>query len=332
MNKLVLVFGVAAAAAVSGCLDPQYKARHNRPAVPGDDVDLPPPSAETRTAKPVDIDTTPGIVEEAIPEPAPVKTLDATPVAPAPVVAPVPAAPKTTEYVVQSGDTLSKISKRFNIKIAAIKAANPQIKGDVVKLGQKLSLPGDVEVPAPAPAKPAAAVKPYTGATETYKIKAGDTLGGIAYSHGTTVAQLKQMNNMKNDIVRIGRTLTVPAGKAKVRAAAPAKTEPAKTEAKKPAEAKPAAAKTDEKKTAAEPIVSETVETPAPAAAEEAPAPAAQKDPDFFLYTVKDGEDVTGIAITFDVSPSEIRQLNNLGEDAQLSAGQELKLPLPARQ
>ena len=70
----------------------------------------------------------------------------------------------------------------------------------------------------------------------------------------------------------------------------------------------------------------------APAAPEAPPAPAAQKDPDFFLYTVKDGEDVTGIAITFDVSPSEIRQLNNLGEDAQLSAGQELKLPLPARQ
>ena len=327
MNKLVLVFGVAAAAAVSGCLDPQYKARHNRPAVPGDDVDLPPPSAETQTAKPVDIDTTPGIVEEAIPVQAPVKTLDATPVATAPVAAP---APKTTEYVVQSGDTLSKISKRFNIKIAAIKAANPQIKGDVVKLGQKLSLPGDVEVPAPAPAKPAAAVKPYTGATETYKIKAGDTLGGIAHSHGTTVAQLKQMNNMKSDVVRIGRTLTVPAGKAKATAAAPAA--PAKAEAKKPAEAKPADAKADEKKTAAGPIVSETVETPAPAAAEEAPAPAAQKDPDFFLYTVKDGEDVTGIAITFDVSPSEIRQLNNLGEDAQLSAGQELKLPLPPRQ
>ena len=331
MNKLVLVFGVAAAAAVSGCLDPQYKARHNRPAVPGDDVDLPPPSAETRTAKPVDIDTTPGIVEEAIPEPAPVKTLDATPVAPAPVVAPAPAAPKTTEYVVQSGDTLSKISKRFNIKIAAIKAANPQIKGDVVKLGQKLSLPGDVEVPAPAPAKPATAVKPYTGATETYKIKAGDTLGGIAYSHGTTVAQLKQMNNMQNDIVRIGRTLTVPAGKAKARTAAPAKIQPAKAEAKKPAAESKPAPKAEEKKPA-EPIVSETVETPAPAAAEEAPAPAAQKDPGFFLYTVKDGEDVTGIAITFDVSPSEIRQLNNLGEDAQLSAGQELKLPLPARQ
>ena len=48
------------------------------------------------------------------------------------------------------------------------------------------------------------------GPTTTYVVKAGDTLPHIARVHKTTIAQLKAMNNMKNDIVVVGRKLTVP--------------------------------------------------------------------------------------------------------------------------
>ena len=65
------------------------------------------------------------------------------------------------------------------------------------------------------------------------------------------------------------------------------------------------------------------VVAPAPAPA---PAPAAGGE-NFIIYTVKDGEDITGISIEHDISPSEIRQLNNLPPEAQVTAGMQLKLP-----
>jgi LysM repeat protein len=49
------------------------------------------------------------------------------------------------------------------------------------------------------------------------------------------------------------------------------------------------------------------------------------------MYEVQECDDITGIAIRFAVSASEIRALNNLSEtDDQLKPGQKIKLPIPA--
>lgn len=60
-------------------------------------------------------------------------------------------------YVVQSGDSLSKIASKHGVKISALRAANPKLKGDKIMLGQKLVIPGGA---APAAAAPAAEVVP----------------------------------------------------------------------------------------------------------------------------------------------------------------------------
>lgn len=41
-------------------------------------------------------------------------------------------------------------------------------------------------------------------------IKRGDTLSGIARKYGTTVAKIKAANGLKSDLIREGRTLTIP--------------------------------------------------------------------------------------------------------------------------
>lgn len=48
----------------------------------------------------------------------------------------------------------------------------------------------------------------------------------------------------------------------------------------------------------------------------------------YFIYTVKDGEDITSISIEHNISPSKIRQLNKLPPDAQVHVGMQLKLPI----
>ena len=43
-----------------------------------------------------------------------------------------------------------------------------------------------------------------------YVVKKGDTLSQIAKRYGTTVKKLKNSNNLKSDMIRIGQILTVP--------------------------------------------------------------------------------------------------------------------------
>ena len=118
----------------------------------------------------------PVIVETTTPAPAPV-VQDMTPPAPSSVrtVKKLPAVPPKTlktkpasapakvaassdevasaEYIVQPGDSLSKISKKTNYKEDAILAANPGIKDrNRLRIGQKIKLPGAIATSAVAKA------------------------------------------------------------------------------------------------------------------------------------------------------------------------------------
>ena len=66
---------------------------------------------------------------------------------------------------------------------------------------------------------------------------------------------------------------------------------------------------------------------PAAEAAKPAAASQAADDGKRIRYVVKDGDDICGIAIEFNVSPRQIRMLNGLAEDYQLRAGDVLLLP-----
>ncbi|QKN88223.1 N-acetylmuramoyl-L-alanine amidase [Bacillus phage Novomoskovsk] len=44
---------------------------------------------------------------------------------------------------------------------------------------------------------------------DTYKVQKGDTLYGIARQHGMNVDDLKKLNGLKSDIIRVGQTLKV---------------------------------------------------------------------------------------------------------------------------
>jgi LysM repeat protein len=139
-----------------------------------------------------------------------------------------PAEPEYTVYIVQRGDYLAKISKKYNITINSIKRLN-NMKDDTIRIGQKLKLPGKVEVgeqkvpegaikEAPKAAKKAYA--PYTGATKEYVVKSGDTLGAIAYGNGINIRQLKELNNLESDVLKVGQKLKIPAEKVVVPVAA----------------------------------------------------------------------------------------------------------------
>ena len=366
MNKLGMVFGAAAIATLAGCKDPDYKydndpsAQNEVKVVEGEKAAPEVKSAEIKPAEVKAVETTPQPAVQPV-----VITADVS----KPVAESKPAESETTVYVVQSGDSLSKISKRYNVTISSIRRLNPSLKGDAIRIGQKLTLPGKVDVGATAVAASAVVAAPakksaaYVGETKTYVVKSGDTLGAIAIANGISVRQLKDLNALKKNNIRVGQKLKVPATKVAAKAAkttkVPAKkaAAPAKKAVEKKAEkpapaaapAAPAAAAPEAAAPAAPavesaPAPAPAAETPAPAPAEapaapaaEAPAaPAAEAAPAApaatATYVVQEGDDMTGVSIRWGVSAAAIRELNNLGENDQLKPGQVIKLPADAQQ
>lgn len=45
--------------------------------------------------------------------------------------------------------------------------------------------------------------------SDTYTVKSGDTLSGIANKYGTTVAKIKSLNGLKSDLIQVGQKLKV---------------------------------------------------------------------------------------------------------------------------
>ena len=349
MNKLAVVLGVAAVATLAGCKDPEYArirpdAQNQAKSVETEPVEEPAQVEETKKAEEANPVETVEVKEEVKHcECAPGTKHDKPCECGADdcqcVVEVKPVEPEYTVYIVQRGDYLAKISKKYNIKVDAIKKLN-NMTTDNIRLGQKLKLPGKVEIGAqevPAGAVKAAPVKKayesYKGATKEYVVVAGDSLGKIAYSNGMNIRQLKELNGLTKDTVYVGQKLkiadkgtAVPApAKAEVKAAAPA---PAKVEEPK-AEA-PAETKVEDVAAPAAEPAAEDVKTEAPAADAAAPASAADAAAPAegtTNYVVQDGDDLPTIAIEFRVPVARLRELNNLGEGDEVKAGQVLKIP-----
>jgi peptidoglycan DL-endopeptidase LytE len=93
-------------------------------------------------------------------------------------------------YTVQSGDTLWKISQANQISVADLKAWN-QLTSDTLYVNQKLSL-----------------LAPHSHET-TYTVQSGDTLWKISTRFNLSVTQLKSINNLTSDTIRVGQVLKV---------------------------------------------------------------------------------------------------------------------------
>jgi len=77
------------------------------------------------------------------------------------------------------------------------------LKSNVIHPKQKLILTGSVK------AASTTKVSTKAVATNTYKVKKGDTLSKIAKAHNISVSKLKSLNALKSNIIRVNQTLKV---------------------------------------------------------------------------------------------------------------------------
>jgi len=105
-------------------------------------------------------------------------------------------------YVIQPGDTLFSIGRRFGVSVSAIQAANGLGTSTLIIAGDTLDIPaGSGQVPG----------GPGSGGPDSYAVQPGDTLFSIAQRFGTTVSELQSANDLgSSTTIFAGQTLSIP--------------------------------------------------------------------------------------------------------------------------
>lgn len=106
-------------------------------------------------------------------------------------------------YTIKSGDTLGAIAARYDVSVAQILASNPNIENaNNIRVGQSINLPSTSSNTA----------TPSNSSAQTYTVKSGDYLGGIAKKHNLSVKQLLVANPSIKDAsrIRVGQVLQIP--------------------------------------------------------------------------------------------------------------------------
>ena len=193
-------------------------------------------------------------------------------------------------YTIESGDTLSAISRKFDLSIADLIEVNTIDNQDLIIAGHSINIP---TVDAPV----VASTKRVADASNVYTVVAGDTLNKIAADFDTTAQNLRDLNGISGDLILVGQQL-------KVKGEVSQETTVEQTA--------PVAEETVETEVEATPVVEETVNNYV-----------ADVNGN---YTVVAGDSINKIAGQFGVSASELRAQNNLSSDLIL-VGQSLAIP-----
>lgn len=157
---------------------------------------------------------------------------------------------KANTYTVKKGDSLYQIAIKYGTTVNELKKIN-NLTNNSLSIGQVLKLPDkDVNT---------------NKETNTYIVKKGDSLYQIASTYGTTVNELKKINNLSSNLLNVGQIIILPTK-----------------------------------------IETETTE--------------------YDLYIVKKGDSLYQISRKYNITTDELKKINNLNTNL-LNIGQQLKVP-----
>lgn len=95
-------------------------------------------------------------------------------------------------YIVKKGDTLYDIAKEYKTTVSELKKLN-NLNTDKLTINQQLKIPGNKALD-----------------EVNYTVKKGDNLYTIANKYDTTVNEIKKINNLSSNVLKIGQVLKLP--------------------------------------------------------------------------------------------------------------------------
>ena len=201
-------------------------------------------------------------------------------------------------YKVKAGDTLSGIASKNKVKLSDLLAWNNLKVTSVIYPGNVIRLSkGDGKVSASSvkgtAVKTVSTPKPST-AVKTYKVKAGDTLSGIASKNKVKLSDLLAWNKLKaTSVIYPGQVIKLSKGTSSGTTTSTTKpTSPTKTETPN---TQPSASKPEGN------------------------------------YTVKSGDTLSALSLQFNITITDLKKLNGLTSD-NIFAGQKLNVGSTASQ
>lgn len=129
-------------------------------------------------------------------------------------------------YVVQNGDTLWDLAKRFDTTINELCKLNGISKDSILRIGKELKVPKVGDSLMSITNESAAVYQPtnFEGTGQVYRVVSGDSLSKIANQYDVSVAAIKATNGLSSDTIRIGQELLIPVdGAVKVQSVEPVK-------------------------------------------------------------------------------------------------------------
>ncbi|WP_278746495.1 LysM peptidoglycan-binding domain-containing protein, partial [Ligilactobacillus agilis] len=110
----------------------------------------------------------------------------------------------TSSYTVKAGDTLYAIASRYGLSVASLKALN-NLSSNLIHVGQTLKVSGTTSTNQSN--QTSSQTSNNNGATnsgnqsDSYTVKAGDSLWGISHKYGMSIDSLKSLNNLSSNFI-----------------------------------------------------------------------------------------------------------------------------------
>ena len=99
-------------------------------------------------------------------------------------------------YTVKKGDSLYSIAREYDVSVNDLINYN-NLSSNNLSINQQILIPKEQKV----------------DLSNTYTVKSGDTLYGIARNYNTTVNELMMLNNLTTSVLSLGQVLKLPGGK-----------------------------------------------------------------------------------------------------------------------
>lgn len=205
----------------------------------------------------------------------------------------------TSTYTVTLGDNLYSIADKFNVSVVDLINLN-NLSSTVLVPGQVLNIPNGNTI------------------NTTYIVKKGDTLYGIASSYGVTVDDIKILNNLDSNDIYINQELLIPSDKTITETNYEVYTVQSGDTLYKIANTYGV--------TVNDIINVNNLNNTNLSIGQRLQIPLKEVTSSNFVYTVKKGDTLYGIASNFGLTVLDIMELNNL-DSTTLIVGQELFIP-----